>query len=112
MLALWNGHPEMTRMEIEAFVNRKKGLAPTTILSLLARLEKKEFVSVKKEGKTNLYTPLIRRETYQQQESKSVLEKLYGNSIKNFVAALYQGENVNEKQLKELQEFLQEMEEG
>ena len=105
MLALWNGHPEMTRMEIEA-------LAPTTILSLLARLEKKEFVSVKKEGKTNLYTPLIRRETYQQQESKSVLEKLYGNSIKNFVAALYQGENVNEKQLKELQEFLQEMEEG
>lgn len=74
MLALWNGHPEMTRMEIEAFVNRKKGLAPTTILSLLARLEKKEFVSVKKEGKTNLYTPLIRRETYQQQESKSVLE--------------------------------------
>lgn len=112
MLALWNGHPEMTRMEIEAFVNRKKGLAPTTILSLLARLGKKEFVSVKKEGKTNLYTPLIRRETYQQQESKSVLEKLYGNSIKNFVAALYQGENVNEKQLKELQEFLQEMEEG
>ena len=55
---------------------------------------------------------MIRRETYQQQESKSVLEKLYGNSIKNFVAALYQGENVNEKQLKELQEFLQEMEEG
>ena len=48
MLALWNGHPEMTRMEIEAFVNRKKGLAPTTILSLLARLEKKEFVSVKR----------------------------------------------------------------
>ena len=31
MLALWNGHPEMTRMEIEAFVNRKKGLAPTLL---------------------------------------------------------------------------------
>ena len=34
MLALWNGHPDMPRSEIEAQVNRNKSLAPTTILSL------------------------------------------------------------------------------
>ena len=47
MIALWNGHQEMTRSEIEDFMNQKKKLAPTTILTLLSRLEKKNFVSVK-----------------------------------------------------------------
>ena len=43
MLALWNGTPPMTRAEIEKLVNVKKQLAPTTILSLLTRLENKSF---------------------------------------------------------------------
>lgn len=111
MLALWKGHDNMSRMEIEEFVNQKKELAPTTILSLLARLEKKGFVAVKKEGKSNLYTPIVDQSSYQQQESRTVLEKLYGNSLKNFVTALYQGKSVGQKQLKELESFLQEMEE-
>ena len=44
MLVLWNNTPPMTRPEIEKVINTKKSLAPTTILSLLARLEAKNFV--------------------------------------------------------------------
>ena len=54
MLALWNGHPDMTRLEIEEYVNQKKKLATTTILSLLARLEKKRVRSCQKRGKIKL----------------------------------------------------------
>ena len=101
----------MGRLEIERVVNEKKNLAPTTILSLLTRLEKKGFVSAKKEGKMNLYTPLVTQEEYQQQESRSVLEKLYGNSLKRFVNALYQGEKMKKEDIQELSDFLKEMEE-
>ena len=94
MLALWNGTPPMTRAEIEKLVNVKKQLAPTTILSLLTRLENKNFVFVEKQGKMNLYTPLVSQEDYQANESKSVLEKLYGNSLKKFVTSLYQGKKI------------------
>ncbi len=66
MLVLWHHTPPMSRLEIEQIINEKKMLAPTTILSLLSRLEKKKFVSVTKEGKTNLYTPLVSQEEYQQ----------------------------------------------
>ena len=111
MLVLWNHEPPMGRLEIERVVNEKKKLAPTTILSLLTRLEKKGFVSAKKEGKMNLYTPLVTQEEYQQQESRSVLEKLYGNSLKRFVNALYQGEKMKKEDIQELSEFLNEMEE-
>ena len=55
MLVLWNGTPPMTRPEIEKVINTNKKLASTTILSLLARLENKNFVEVTKQGKLNLY---------------------------------------------------------
>lgn len=109
MIALWNGHQEMTRSEIEDFINQKKKLAPTTILTLLSRLEKKNFVSVKKEGKANLYSALVTQEEYQQQEGKHVLEKLYDNSLKNFVATLYQGKQIDQNDIEELESFLQEL---
>lgn len=91
MLVLWNGTPPMTRPEIEKVINTKKNLASTTILSLLTRLESKNFVEVTKQGKLNLYTPLVSQSDYQAHESQSVLEKLYGNSLKKFVTSLYQG---------------------
>lgn len=109
MIALWNGHQEMTRSEIEEFMNQKKKLAPTTILTLLSRLEKKNFVSVKKEGKANLYSALVTQEEYQQQEGKHVLEKLYDNSLKNFVATLYQEKQIDQNDIEELESFLQEL---
>ena len=110
MLVLWNGHAKMTRMEIEAVVKEKKQLAPTTILSLLTRLEKKQFVKIEKEGKNNLYSPLVSQEKYLQNESKTVLEKLYGNSIKNFVASLYQGNQMDDEDIRELDTFIKELE--
>lgn len=110
MLILWTHTPPMSRSDIELVMNEKKQLAPTTILSLLARLEKKNFVSVEKQGKMNLYTPLISQEEYQQNESRNVLEKLYDNSLKKFVASLYHGKKLNEDQIQELSDFLQELE--
>ena len=67
-------------------------------------------MKVTKQGKMNLHTPLISQEEYQQSESKSVLEKLYGNSLKKFVASLYQGKKMNQDDIKELHDFLEELE--
>ena len=110
MLVLWNGTPPMTRPEIEKVINTRKNLAPTTILSLLTRLESKNFVEVTKQGKMNLYTPLISQTDYQAHESQSVLEKLSGNSLKKFVTSLYQGKKISSEEIHELSDFLKEIE--
>ena len=110
MLVLWNGTPPMTRPEIEKVINTKKNLASTTILSLLTRLESKNFVEVTKQGKLNLYTPLVSQSDYQAHESQSVLEKLYGNSLKKFVTSLYQGKKISSEEIHELSDFLKELE--
>lgn len=112
MLILWNNHPPMSRAEIEEILNEKKALSPTTILTLLSRLEKKGFVSVKKQGKTNLYTPLVEQEEYQQGESQNLLEKLYGNSLKKFVSSLYNGRKLDSEDIRELSELIRDMEDA
>ncbi|MFR7830419.1 MAG: BlaI/MecI/CopY family transcriptional regulator [Blautia wexlerae] len=87
----------------------EENLAPTTILSLLTRLEAKNFVEVTKQGKMNLYTPLVSQTDYQAHESRSVLEKLYGNSLKKFVTSLYQGKKISSEEIQDLSDFLKEL---
>lgn len=110
MLVLWNGTPPMTRPEIEKVINTKKKLASTTILSLLTRLESKNFVKVTKQGKMNLYTPLVSQSDYQTHESQSLLEKLFGNSLKKFVTTLYHGKKISSEEIQDLSNFLRELE--
>lgn len=109
MIVLWKQKNDMSRSEIEKIVNQKKTLAPTTILTLLSRLEKKGFVSVNRDGNLNKYRWLVSQTEYQQKEGKGMLEKLYGNSVKNYVAALYQGREIDDEDLKELEGFLKEL---
>lgn len=111
MLVLWKKNRFMTRSEIEEEICRKKKLAPTTILTLLSRLEKKKFVRVRKEGRANSYHWMVSEHEYQQQEGRGILEKLYGNSLKNFVATLYQGRQIDDRELKELEDFLKKLNE-
>lgn len=112
MLILWNNNPPMSRVEIEEILSEKKALSATTILTLLSRLEKKGFVLVEKQGKTNLYTPLVEQEEYQQGESQNLLEKLYGNSLKKFVSSLYNGRKLDSDDIRELSELIRDMEDA
>ncbi len=78
MLVLWNNTPPMTRPEIEKVINMKKKLASTTILSLLTRLENKNFVEVTKQGKMNLYTPWFRSQIIRHMKARVFLRNFMG----------------------------------
>ena len=58
----------------------------------------------------NLYTPLVSQEEYQANESHSILEKLYDNSLSKFVTSLYKGKKISSEDLQELTDFIQELE--
>ena len=57
----------------------------------------------------NVYRPAVTKQEYLAFESRSVLDRLYGSSVKRFVAALYQDKKVGDKPLGELEEFLEEL---
>ena len=110
MMIIWQYDRAVNRMEIEEHL--QKEVAAPTILSFLNRLEKKGFVKVEKEGKINWYTPLIKEEEYLQKESRNILQRMYQNSVKNFVTALYDGDGLSDRELQELKAFIEEKSAG
>ena len=59
MQIIWKKSAPVSRVDIEQALQETHPLAPTTILTLLTRLCEKGFLSLKKEGRSNLYEPLI-----------------------------------------------------
>ena len=106
MMIIWEYNRPVNRMEIEERL--KKDVAAPTILSFLNRLEAKGFVSVEKIGKINWYTSLVKEEEYLQKESRNILRRMYQNSLKNFVSALYDGEGLSSQDLEDLKAFIEE----
>ncbi len=108
MLIIWDLDRPVTRFEIEEQMDAERKLSPTTILSFLARLQEKGFLTVRKEGKNNVYAALVDKNSYMQTESRNILKRLYQNSAKNFLAALYDGNSLTDEDLKELETYISE----
>ena len=106
MMIIWEYKRPVNRMEIEERL--KKDITAPTILSFLNRLEAKGFVSVEKIGKINWYTPMVKKEEYLQKESRNILQKMYQNSLKNFVTSLYDGDGLTSQDIEDLKAFIEE----
>ena len=112
MKILWEGHPDMSRMDIESAMTEEKRLAPTTINTLLSRLKDKGVIKVKKRGRNKYYTSLITKKDYQNRESHLIIDNLFDGSLVNFVSALYDGQKIPKEKVEELEKFLQDIEQG
>lgn len=106
MMIIWDLNKPVTRVEIEERLGGERKLSPTTILSFLSRLQEKGFLKVQKSGKNNVYLALIEREDYMRTESRNILKRLYQNSAKNFLAALYDDDSLTEEELEELEDYI------
>lgn len=107
MLVLWGAQGEVPRSYFDQQL-KEKHWNINTINTYLSRLAEKGFLCCEKRGKMNFYRPVVSQEEYLAFESRSVLDRLYGSSVKRFVAALYQEKPANEAQIEELEELLEE----
>ncbi len=112
MMIIWDAEGSVTRSEIENRLPAERKLSATTVLSFLSRLQEKGFLEVERDGKTNRYRPLVEKETYLREESRSIWKRLYQNSVGNFMTALGSGEELSDRDLDELQEFLDRQRRG
>lgn len=112
MKALWaSERAPIPRSSLEEAL-RDRGWATNTFNTYLSRLTEKGFVSCEKRGKTNYYTPQVRQADYLAFESGAVLNKVFGSSLKSFVASLARGGALRDGELDELQQYLEELRRG
>ncbi|WFR55118.1 BlaI/MecI/CopY family transcriptional regulator [Anaerocolumna sp. AGMB13025] len=106
MMIIWGAREPVTSAYVSEQLKNKKEWKITSVLTFLARLVEKGFLTSTREGKVNIYSPVIGESEYLESESKSILEKLYGNSLTTFVSALYKSKAINEDDISELREFI------
>lgn len=111
MIIVWQNKGPITVNDILERVNSEKKLTLSALHSYLRRLVEKGFLTCYKQGKQNAYEALVTETEYQQEESGSVLQKLYGGSLKNFVAALYSSEQITRQDIEEMKAFIQQFDE-
>lgn len=80
----------------------------TTISTFLSRLVDKGALEATKHGQTNKHVPRISPEDYKLAEAQDVLNGLYQGSVKNFIAALYDGDKLSDEDIAEMKQWFSE----
>lgn len=105
MQIIWGLEPPVSRSDIEQIDNGRH--APTTLLTFLQRLCDKGYLKMEKQGRSNVYTPLVSRQDYLAGESRSFFSRLCGGSVLTFATAL-QNSGISREELDELRRLLEE----
>ena len=79
----------------------------STVLKLISRLSERGFVKSEKNGRFNVYTPLVSEDVYLKSETKSFLERLHGNSVKSLIATLYNTRTISKEELDEIAKIIE-----
>ena len=105
MEVLWRQSPQSAE-EIVSTLQRDTAWHEKTIKTLLNRLLGKRAVSAQKDGRRYLYAPRLRREDWQQQESRSLLDRVFGGRVAPLLAHFSQHEKLSAKEIAELRKLI------
>lgn len=108
MEVLWRQAPRSTE-EIVTETGPVRGWKEGTVKSLVNRLLRKQAVTAVREGRRYLYSPLISRETYLFEESKGVLDRLFGGHVAPLVAHFSEHRKLSKKDVAQLRKLLQDL---
>ena len=81
----------------------------TTVTTFLSRLVGRGMLEiVDKQGRTNFYLPTMTEEEYSVRATREIMLGSGISSVKNLIASLYQSQDINNKNISALKDWLQE----
>lgn len=104
---LWAAGEALNANEIRVRLNEKKEWERTTVLTLIRRLLDKGVIAQEKR-EVYYYAPLVARNDYVKEETKSFLNKFFRGDAKNLAAALIEDEDLSREDIEELREYFRE----
>lgn len=104
MNILWDKGQATVSELVEAMPNPKP--AYTTVLTVMQVLTKKQVLTFERQGKANVYIPLLSRQEYLNNFMDETRDSLFKGSAKSFLSFFARHEKISKK---ELEEILKEM---
>jgi BlaI family penicillinase repressor len=101
MGVLWE-HGEATTAEVHAALREERGLAPTTIATMLRKMEDKGVVAHRALGRQFVYRPTVTEDLVRRSMVGELVERLFGGDPKALVAHLVSEHEIAPGELGEL----------
>ncbi|MEO8314156.1 MAG: BlaI/MecI/CopY family transcriptional regulator [Pseudomonadota bacterium] len=108
MDVLWRKHP-LAAEDVVTALARSQHWQEATIKTLLNRLLKKGAITASKEGRRYLYSPQLRREDWVLDESRGLLDRLFGGRVAPLVAHFSEQRKLSRKDIADLRKLLEEV---
>ena len=107
--ALWE-KKEASLKELTDALRDKKNWNKKTVFTYLTRMEAKGLVCIKKDVTPHIYCAMIDRESCQQKERHSFLNRVYSGSAGDLIAAFLKEEPISQEEREKLRKILDDME--
>ena len=105
MEVLWRDSP-LTAAEVHERVPAERGWSIRTVKTLLSRLLGKGVLVHQEEGRRYLYRPAVARDDYVAQESRRLLDRLFGGRVTPLVAHLARRDRLSDRDIEEIEALL------
>lgn len=106
---IWEKKEMVTVQDMVDVLNEEgEEWAYQTVATFLKRLEAKKVLSSTKNGNKLCYYPLVSREQYEKREARGFVKSKFKGSLKDFLVAFSGNDSLDDKDLKDLREWLHE----
>ncbi len=106
MKILWEKASPMTSGEILEAFNGNLGWKLSSLMTVLERMAKKDYVHCDRSTRTNYYTATVAEDEYKAWKSESLLHKLFEKSATKFIASLCEKDKISKDEIENLKEYL------
>jgi predicted transcriptional regulator len=108
MKIIWQNTPPVASWQIMESLGAEKKWKIQTVLTMLARLVEKGFLSSGKFGRERRYTPVVSEKEYLRVETGDFMKRYLGNSVGNLIKTMYAEQNLTQEEIQELKEWFAE----
>lgn len=105
MRVLWN-HGQATVAEVHEALEPERGLALTTIATMLTKMEKKGVVDHHAEGRRFIYRPLVSESQVRRSMVADLTSQLFRGDVTALVNHLLSEHEIDDRELTQLRELI------
>ncbi|MEM7415243.1 MAG: BlaI/MecI/CopY family transcriptional regulator [Gemmatimonadota bacterium] len=102
---LWE-RGEATTQDVWAVLSAARPLALTTVATIMSRLERKEILTHRREGRQYVYRAVVTRSEVRRSKVRELTENLFGGDPAALVNHLVRADDVDQDELRRIREML------
>lgn len=104
MQILWKQEKAFMKELIDAYPDPKP--APTTVATLLKRMQDKNFVDYKQLGRSREYFALVKKKDYFSKQMNGMIKNFFNDSVSQFASFFTKETNLSKEELEDLKKLI------